>query len=254
MSNYSCTVNQQMPLKRSNSVDTGAKESHGHTKEVNLSPRTAADRNNIFKERSTSSGWAAVEEDGIEPLVIFHPHHAVHPQHGPGGLLFLRSTSSYDSPAVIRRKSFDMKDPTNNSTKDSEKKLRHSSFQPNTTPLPENEVLEKEVIEITNRTTSEDVDKDQVDQCSIETEIIPTTPDNWAEAITENIDEFRQHWRMFSTDIYHNDENTFLDVIFLSIELPFTILRKVSVHPKSSDINSILNILMYVIFTLFLYS
>ena len=232
MSNYSCTANQQLPLKRSNSVDTCSKESHGHNKEVNLSPRTAADRNNIFKERSTSSGWAAPEEDGIEPLVIFHPHHAVHPQHGPGGLLFLRSGSSTDSPAVIRRKSFDMKDTTNNNnTKDSEKKLRHSSFQPNKTPLPENQVLnvEKEVIEITNRTTSEDVDKDQVDQCSIETEIIPTTPDNWAEAIAENIDEFRQHWRMFFIDIYQNEENTILDVIFLSIELPFTILRKVSV-------------------------
>jgi len=126
-----------------------------------------------------------------------------------------------------------MKDTTNNNnnTKDSEKKLRHSSFQASTATLPENEVLdvEKEVIEITNRTTSEDVDKDQVDQCSIGTEIVPKTPDSWAEAITENIDEFRQHWRMFFIDIYQNEENTILDVIFLSVELPFTILRKVSV-------------------------
>jgi len=129
-----------------------------------------------------------------------------------------------------------MNDTTNNNnnTKGGEKKLRHSSFQANTTPLPENEVLdlEKEVIEITNRTTSEDVDKDQVDQYSIETEITPKTPDNWTEAITENIDEFRQHWRMFFTDIYQNEENTILDVIFLSIELPFTILRKVSALTK----------------------
>ena len=41
--------------------------------------------------------------------------------------------------------------------------------------------------------------------------------------------EFTGHWRDFISDIYCNEKHTTLDVIFHSLELPFTIARKVRV-------------------------
>ena len=52
-------------------------------------------------------------------------------------------------------------------------------------------------------------------------------PTNWKEAWSSNIEEFRDHWNDFFADIYRNKDNSVLDVILLSVELPFTIVRKV---------------------------
>lgn len=52
---------------------------------------------------------------------------------------------------------------------------------------------------------------------------------NLGEALSENINEFKDHWHDFFSDIYHNEENSILNVVFLSVELPFTIARKVCV-------------------------
>ena len=55
-------------------------------------------------------------------------------------------------------------------------------------------------------------------------------PGSWGEACSSNAQELVDHWSDFFADIYRNEENSVLDVIFLTVELPFTIVRKVGVH------------------------
>lgn len=59
-------------------------------------------------------------------------------------------------------------------------------------------------------------------------------PNSWKEAWSSNIQEFTDHWHDFFTDIYKNEENSVLDVILLSVELPFTIVRKLT-NPVPCD-------------------
>jgi hypothetical protein len=67
-------------------------------------------------------------------------------------------------------------------------------------------------------------------------------PNSWKEAWSSNIQEFTDHWHDFFTDIYKNEENSVLDVILLSVELPFTIARKVCVCVcLFVDVNNILS-------------
>jgi len=51
---------------------------------------------------------------------------------------------------------------------------------------------------------------------------------NWKSAFFEAKDDFISHVDKCRCDIYENDENSFLDKFLLSLELPFIILRKVS--------------------------
>ena len=53
-------------------------------------------------------------------------------------------------------------------------------------------------------------------------------PSSWKEAWQNNAREWNEHWIDFFRDIYRNPENSKLEVVLLSVELPFTILRKVS--------------------------
>jgi sodium/potassium/calcium exchanger 6 len=55
-------------------------------------------------------------------------------------------------------------------------------------------------------------------------------PSSWSQACHINAREWNEHWIDFFSDIYQNPENSKLEVVLLSVELPFTILRKVSEH------------------------
>ena len=55
-------------------------------------------------------------------------------------------------------------------------------------------------------------------------------PNGWADAWAQNRDELVDHWHDFFTDIYLNEGNNMLEIVLLSVELPFTILRKVSIN------------------------
>jgi hypothetical protein len=60
-----------------------------------------------------------------------------------------------------------------------------------------------------------------------DSQTIQSRPNSWTEAWDRNIQEWNDHWIFFFRDIYRNSENSTLEVILLSVELPFTILRKV---------------------------
>jgi len=57
---------------------------------------------------------------------------------------------------------------------------------------------------------------------------------SWKEALSSNWHEFVEHWHDFFADIYRNPENSVLDVILLTVELPFTIVRKLT-NPVPCD-------------------
>jgi len=59
-------------------------------------------------------------------------------------------------------------------------------------------------------------------------------PNSWREAWRVNVQEFKEHWHDFFLDIYYNEENGAIDVILLSMELPFTIIRKLT-NPVPCD-------------------
>jgi len=52
---------------------------------------------------------------------------------------------------------------------------------------------------------------------------------NWQQAMMDGKEEFILHWVEFWGDIYYNDENSALDKCVLTCEMPFTILRQVTV-------------------------
>ena len=222
MSNYSCrhTANQE---SKSLGIDTTG-NSHD-LQDTEVSPNNISPSNGIFKTR-TSSGWAPIEEDGTEPLVIFHPHHAVHPHHKSNGPLFVRSRSTDSATNKANRRQFSWNQ--DDSEMDGDEKIRHSSFNLDTVPLSIQQDGGAVSIEKGMHLTpgSAMTDNDSVEQ---QIEVTHKKPADWNEALSENIEEFKDHWHDFYTDIYRNEENSLLDVVFLSVELPFTILRKVSV-------------------------
>jgi hypothetical protein len=152
-------------------------------------------------------GWAPIFDDGNEPLVIFHPNHAVHPHHhhihrpSDGPVLFLRSDSSTGKSAATRRPTLCVGD---NKVVGAE----------------ENTISIDEPSQSTLTATMKG-DNNAMNQ------INNNRPSSWKDAWSSNFREFIEHWRDFFTDIYSNEANSTLDVIFLSVELPFTIARKV---------------------------
>ena len=52
---------------------------------------------------------------------------------------------------------------------------------------------------------------------------------SWTGAWHDGKEELRVHWREVYDDIFHNEENSWLDKFLLTAELPFTIMRKSSV-------------------------
>ena len=237
MSNYSC--NESQPLRQHHcsgmqDITTNLSKESKTSDTVKVLDGTQAVAPPppppcALSPTTSPSGWAPVEDDGAEPLVIFHPHHAIHPHHGHGGL-FLRSKST-DS--AVKNKRLSWSEGDDNAVKPVGGKLRHSSScdaSSSHTSLSEKPSAVDEAgrgvvqqhhagaIQITNSNVTEDAAND----------IRNMRPMNWNEALSENIQEFRDHWHAFFTDIYHNEENSFLDIVLLSMELPFTIIRKVS--------------------------
>jgi hypothetical protein len=216
MSNYSCDEGGEDDDDGVGSAEGG--ETHHHHHHHHHHRMSVVDR------------WAPVQDDGTEPLVIFHPHHAVHPHH-PGGPSLLR-LSSDDVPAAtacVRRHSSSIDDDGGG-----------GSMPPPPPPPPPPSTG-------TGRATSDD------DGCEIAiregrgttgdyiatSHLLPPSrggkPNSWGEACQANAREFWEHWRDFFNGIYSsgrnrvdaNNDNSLWDVIALTVELPFTIARKV---------------------------
>jgi hypothetical protein len=178
---------------------------------------------------------APVQEDGIEPLVISHPHHAVHPHH-PGGPSLLRASQSTEEDRPARPMGI---------------RMHSSSFSDDNPPAVH--------LHCKSRST-----KDAGPAClsthgpaaaegaglhlssyggnnNVVTRPLCCRPNFWKEAYHSNMKEFWDHWRDFFVDIYFNndcqdknDNNGSWDIFALSIELPFTIVRKLT-NPVPCD-------------------
>ncbi|EJK73963.1 hypothetical protein THAOC_04391 [Thalassiosira oceanica] len=162
-------------------------------------------------EATTSGGWPHVASDGSEPLVIFHPHHAVHPHHEGG-------------PTYIRRKrSISMGgDPDRSSCSGGS-----NDHLPQMTSKEGGQLRKSSSCDASRRRESARSEPDEVQSTepSIESAYIKYSS-SWREACTDNACEFREHWHDFFIDIYQS-ENSALEIALHSIELPFTIARKV---------------------------
>ena len=162
-----------------------------------LAPLQHSNKNNLPTSRLT--GWGPKSADGTEAIVTFHPHHAIHPHHDKK-VIFRRASSS--NSAVVRTS------------------LSHEESW---------ESLDKKPAAVS--TQQQNIDENAavcIDQRS-DTETVISRPSSWNEAWHSNAREWNEHWIDFFRDIYHNPENTELEVIVLTVELPFTILRKVRV-------------------------
>ena len=267
MSNYNCDEEQEidnhqqhhhhhiMSSRRSTICGIiSTIDSNGET----ISTNTTNKNTNILTSSSSVSGsslttkrigWAPRSDDGSEPLVIFHPHHAVHPHH-EGGPSFIRRQSS-DSGAVgnsaehkgiLFARSWSHGDATRSDDEDvgngilpSGSQLKQSSSCDATaTPAVQSSKESNYSVQsmiITNAYTTNDENNNQeVAAISIDGDDTNNnnTPSSWKEAWKNNWQEWVDHWNDFFSDIYQNKENSLLDVILLSVELPFTIARKVS--------------------------
>jgi len=267
MSNYSCKEQERQlsvlaSEKCSNNKKCGLISSP--TAAVSPEPASSAfNKANRRKPRAASGdGWAPVQDDGTEPLVIFHPHHAVHPHHGPGGLLFLRSKSTGSSPPPPahdisgadwnRQHSWshgDDKAAGDRGTTDSNKsdrgggRLKESSscdasssrtapFAAPVSPATRHGAATAAILQIMT-SSSGNLSPNGVDGPARRSDH-SDRPDGWREAWSSNTREFADHWRDFFADIYRNEENGVLDVVLLSVELPFTVVRKLT-NPVPCD-------------------
>eukprot|EP00956_Cyclotella_meneghiniana_P023197 scaffold44711_cov90-Cyclotella_meneghiniana.AAC.1 len=175
LSNYSCQEEQQNDDEEHNNQ-------HINTA---LPPARSLSPINNYSPTSKPSGWGPTSPDGTEALVTFHPHHAIHPHHDGGTVVFRRASS---------------RDGT----------VTHAESWESTGEKKTNDA-----------TASISGLKDDTDD-----KIVRTRPANWNEAWKKNIKEWNDHWV--------NPDNSRLDVILLSVELPFTVLRKL-VNPVPCD-------------------
>lgn len=209
MSNYSCAENSMLVNYATNGVE-GA------------SVPTLRENEGLTIKTEGSIGWAPILDDGNEPLVIFHPNHAVHPHHhqhfhkpSDGPVLFLRSDSSTGQSPATHRSALCVED------------CREATLVVGAIPLsPPTATLKSElgasigVADIGCFATSSF-------HSAPTHQINSNRPNSWNEAWSSNLQEFVEHWHDFFTDIYINENNSTWDVVFLSLELPFTIARKV---------------------------
>ncbi|KAL7542704.1 hypothetical protein ACHAXR_012088 [Thalassiosira sp. AJA248-18] len=228
--------------------------------------QTAKEGSTAVGRGSGSSGWAPIQDDGTEPLVIFHPHHAVHPHHGSGGLLFLRSKSNTSTGGSGGGGSFSGQNTRQHSWSlgGNNEKLKKSSScdaaaaavassASSTAQFPvvaqhhhHDATTTVASMQITTSASNDAEGGNDDNEHPNNTDIISVAahrhsqnsdsnrPNSWGEAWSSNLQEFIDHWRDFFTDIYNNEENSILDVILLSVELPFTIVRKLT-NPVPCD-------------------
>ncbi|KAL7454359.1 hypothetical protein ACHAWC_006004 [Mediolabrus comicus] len=103
-----------------------------------------------------------------------------------------------------------------------------SSLDDVTTPVISGPLLsESNSQEDTQSTTESQINNEQSNDHS-RMNASATKPNSWGEAWKSNVQEFKEHWNDFFLDIYCNEENGKMDVILLSMELPFTIIRKLA--------------------------
>ena len=215
ISNYSCDEGRE--------EDDGDDDDDGACDAEEGEPR----HHHRHRHRSASvvDRWAPVQDDGTEPLVIFHPRHAVHPHH-PGGPSLLRLSSDDVHVACVGRHSSSIDDDGGG-----------EGYAPSSTGT-------------TGGATPDDVGGAAA-ECRMANAHPPPPshggrPNSWGEASRANSKEFWEHWRDFFHGIYSsgrnrddgNDDKSVWDVIALTIELPFTIARKVGPyfsprHPRA---------------------
>jgi hypothetical protein len=65
--------------------------------------------------------------------------------------------------------------------------------------------------------------------CTVEGSLSSGMGTSWGDSFATAKHELKTHFHNFYQDIWYNDENSFFDKFFLTVELPFTIMRKVSV-------------------------
>ena len=192
MSNYSCNEQE----------DTHDNNSGGCQKEMvdaELAHMRSLSSNTNNSPSSKPTGWGPKSADGTEAIVTFHPHHAIHPHHDKNQVVFRRASGS--NAGVVRTMS---RGESWESTGDT---------NGNGAAVDANTKDDKSAVFIEQRSGSE---------------LVPKRPSSWKEAWHSNAREWNEHWIDFFRDIYQNPENSKVEVILLSIELPFTILRKVS--------------------------
>jgi hypothetical protein len=166
-----------------------------------------------FSSALKPTGWGPKSPDGTEALVTFHPHHAIHPHHDKGQVVFRRASSN--NSGVIRTLSHE---ESWESTGDEKATETDTACKSTTTASHRDSKDQRSVSETTRR-----------------------RPSSWIEAWQVNVREWNEHWTDFFDDIYQNKENSLLEVILLSIELPFTILRKVTEKFASDTSNSVIS-------------
>mmetsp|Transcript_14279 Transcript_14279/g.25484 ORF Transcript_14279/g.25484 Transcript_14279/m.25484 type:complete len:926 (-) Transcript_14279:264-3041(-) len=273
ISNYSCNEQGQLVDTSANSRTKQIASTVATTNTSSPAAISPAETSSIFSKTkgmttttrtlttSSGDGWAPVQDDGMEPLVIFHPHHAVHPHHGPGGLLFLRSKSTGSSTSLAHQRHSSADDCQRQHLWSQEEITKwHSLNQSSsydasssrTTPIsvpivPSIHVMQQhgtatttamlQIAASSSSNVAEDGSMDNPFHRSNGQNVHNNSdirPNGWREACSSNLREFRDHWRDFFTDIYRNEENSVSDVILLSVELPFTIVRKLT-NPVPCD-------------------
>ncbi len=209
ISNYSCAEESMLA---NHFINGGRAE---HVQLIETAALSSLGKEPAMIQSEASIGWAPILDDGNEPLVVFHPNHAVHPHHhhhhqilrnpSNGPVLFLRSDSTGSS-AATRRPTLCAGECKAAGAEETAAKATLSIDAP---PL----------LTLTASQTH------QIDS---------NRPNSWNEALSSNLQEFIEHWHDFFTDIYYNEEKNTWDIILLSIELPFTIARKVRSAVRSS--------------------
>eukprot|EP00804_Cyclotella_cryptica_P029505 CCRYP_011305-RA/>CCRYP_011305-RA protein AED:0.03 eAED:0.03 QI:364/1/1/1/1/0.83/6/2737/766 len=217
ISNYSCHEQQRSHTnERSFDGCSGAT-----TTEIEQMQSFSSTRSNL--PTSKSSGWGPTLPDGKEPLVTFHPHHAIHPHHEGGPLILRRGTSSGsgDARTLSHGESSDSYDGNQRSI---------PGCNSNTWNALSSAAAVVSTWGEANSGSSTVVCMDQRrDDANIQ-----RRPNCWGDAWTSNTKEWNAHWIEFFRGIYQNGDNSALEVVCLSVELPFTILRKLT-NPVPCD-------------------
>ena len=156
---------------------------------VSSPPDCAAPKPNVkrtIKHRhSSDEGWAPRDPDGIEPLMVFHPHH--------GGLVNLKHASSFDY----------------------HNDRHHHHHEPTRSPTG---------------TISIESSQIEYDECQACLDGRPgRPPDGWVDAFQSGGQELLEHWAKLWSDTYGSDEYNVLEKALITCEMPFTVLRMISI-------------------------
>jgi len=153
---------------------------------VNVKQRTIKHRN------SSDEGWAPRGSDGVEPLMVFHPHH--------GGLVNLKQASSFDH----HHHHLNHHPEAGDRSSSSPAAASHISF--------------------------ESVGQIEHDECQACLAGRPGPPPaGWADAFRSGGHELLEHWAKLWRDTLGSDEYGALDKALITCELPFTVLRMISI-------------------------